>query len=180
MAFVSYREYSVDDRFLAECPPRILEQNYGKLPNFLRIHAPNADTAKRHACLHDTVMEGLSELSALQRVMIGVVVSQINDSLYWLQHLGKEMRALGQDENVVARLQSDFRAADLPPADRAMLEYCAKLTLSPRAVNEADIDALRKSGFSDAAIHDVCLTAAYHAFANRLTSGLGVEFERRS
>ena len=42
---------------------------------------------------------------------------------------------------------------------------------------EADVIALRESGFSDSAILDINQVAAYYAFANRLVDGLGVELE---
>ena len=44
-------------------------------------------------------------------------------------------------------------------------------------MNAADVAALRKAGFGDAAILDICQVAAYYAFANRLADGLGVELE---
>ena len=74
-------------------------------------------------------------------------------------------------------MQSDYRGADLAPADRAMLDYCAKLTRTPSRMTHADVDLLREAGFSDAAILDICLVTAYFAFVNRIADGLGVELE---
>ena len=72
---------------------------------------------------------------------------------------------------------SDWRAAELNPADRAMLEYAVKLTLEPWNMVESDVIALREAGFSDAAILDVNQVTGYYAFVNRLADGLGVELE---
>jgi len=58
-----------------------------------------------------------------------------------------------------------------------MLDYAAKLTRTPAAVNQGDIDALRSAGFGDAAILDICQVTAYFAFVNRIADGLGVELE---
>jgi uncharacterized peroxidase-related enzyme len=58
-----------------------------------------------------------------------------------------------------------------------MLNYAAKLTKTPAAVGQGDIDALRKAGFSNAAILDVAQVTAYFAFVNRIADGLGVELE---
>ncbi len=58
-----------------------------------------------------------------------------------------------------------------------MLAYSAKLTLEPWNMSRADIESLRKAGFSDGAILDICQVAAYFAFVNRLADGLGVELE---
>jgi uncharacterized peroxidase-related enzyme len=58
-----------------------------------------------------------------------------------------------------------------------MLNYAAKLTKTPAAVGQGDIDALREAGFSNAAILDVAQVTAYFAFVNRIADGLGVELE---
>jgi uncharacterized peroxidase-related enzyme len=81
---------------------------------------------------------------------------------------------------VLAALASNYRKADLQAADLAMLDYVVKLTRSPGAMTEADIDSLRTQGFDDRAIHDICAIAAYYAFVNRMADGLGVELESRN
>lgn len=58
-----------------------------------------------------------------------------------------------------------------------MLEYTVKLTLSPWDMVEKDVVALRKAGFSDAAVLDINQVTGYYAFVNRLADGLGVELE---
>ncbi len=58
-----------------------------------------------------------------------------------------------------------------------MLDYATKLTREPAAIAQADIEVLRRAGFSDAAILDICQVTAYYAFVNRLADGLGVELE---
>jgi thiosulfate reductase cytochrome b subunit len=67
----------------------------------------------------------------------------------------------------------------LEPADKAMLDYAAKLTHAPGVVAAADVERLRAAGFDDRAVHDVCLVAAYFAFASRVAVGLGVDLEER-
>jgi len=72
---------------------------------------------------------------------------------------------------------SDYRKASLTAADRAMLDYTAKLTLTPWEMEKSDIDVLRDEGFNDTAILDMNQVAGYYAFVNRLADGLGVELE---
>jgi len=74
-------------------------------------------------------------------------------------------------------LAAGRRAADLAEADRAMLDYAVQLTRAPWAVAEADVERLRRAGFSDRAILDVNLVTGYYAFVNRLADGLGVPLE---
>ena len=58
-----------------------------------------------------------------------------------------------------------------------MLDYAAKLTKEPWNMVEADVQALRESGFSDVAILDIVQVAGYYAYVNSLADGLGVELE---
>ncbi len=74
-------------------------------------------------------------------------------------------------------LGSDYRQAQVTAAERAMLDYAVKLTREPASMVEADVEALRLRGFSDAAILDINLVTSYFAFVNRLADGLGVELE---
>ncbi len=85
-----------------------------------------------------------------------------------------------EQEKLLTLLKRDYQTADLTAADRAMLDYAAKLTRMPAAVNRKDVEKLRAAGFDDAAIHDICTIAAYFAFVNRIADGLGVELENET
>ena len=82
-----------------------------------------------------------------------------------------------QSDALIETLQNDYRAADIDPADRQMLDYAAKLTNHPSQITANDVDTLRKAGFGDRAIHDVCVITSYFAFVNRIADGLGVVTE---
>ena len=94
-----------------------------------------------------------------------------------MAHHGEGLRRLTEDEALVAALKRDYRSADLEPADRAMLDYAAKLTREPWTMTESDVEALREAGFSDTAILDIAQVPAYFAYVNRMADGLGVELE---
>lgn len=74
-------------------------------------------------------------------------------------------------------MKSDHRTADLPDADRAMLGFVEKLTLTPGAMERDDVERLRRHGFDDTAIHDVVQVTALFAYYNRLADGLGIDPE---
>lgn len=81
------------------------------------------------------------------------------------------------DQALVAALQTDYRQASLSPADRAMLDYAYKLTVTPWEMVEADVQILSRHGFSDRAILDINQITAYYAYVNRIADGLGVPLE---
>lgn len=74
-------------------------------------------------------------------------------------------------------VKSDYRTADLAPADRAMLDYAVKLTTTPQAMERGDLEPLRRHGFNDEAIHDIVQVTALFAYYNRLADGLGIDPE---
>ncbi len=82
-----------------------------------------------------------------------------------------------RDAALVAQLKKDYTRADITPAQRAMLDYAAKLTRTPWEMTAADVQALREHGFSDRAILDINQIVGYFAFVNRLADGLGVQLE---
>ena len=77
----------------------------------------------------------------------------------------------------MAQLKEDYTQAQLGDADGEMLDYVAKLTRTPAAVENSDVEALRRAGFTDRAILDIAQITAYFAFVTRLADGLGVTLE---
>jgi len=64
----------------------------------------------------------------------------------------------------------NYRAAELSPRQRAMLDFAAKLTESPDKMVEADRQALRDAGFSDADIWDLAAVTSFFNMSNRLAA----------
>jgi uncharacterized peroxidase-related enzyme len=71
-------------------------------------------------------------------------------------------------------LARDYTQADLNEADRAMLDYVAKLTRTAARMVPEDLDRLRASGFKDVAILQINLIASWFNYINRVADGLGV------
>jgi len=84
-------------------------------------------------------------------------------------------RREGRDAAWIAQLLQDWRSADLTDRERALLVYADKLTRTPAAMVERDLDPLREVGLSDEAILQTNLVVAYFAYANRIADGLGVQ-----
>lgn len=78
------------------------------------------------------------------------------------------------DDALVEVIRRDYREADLSAADRAMLDYTAKLTRHPAEMARADVEALRAQGFDDQAILQINLIASWFNYINRVADGLGV------
>lgn len=74
-------------------------------------------------------------------------------------------------------MQSDWRSAELDPADRALCEYAEKLTRQPGVMTEDDAETLRAAGFDDVQIHDAIQVVAYFNYINRVADGVHVDLE---
>ena len=94
-----------------------------------------------------------------------------------MTHHRRGLRLLLKDDDLLAAVEADWTAAPLSPSRQAMLAYAAKLTVSPGAMVEADVEALREAGFSDRDVLDICEVVAYYAYANRIADGLGISTE---
>lgn len=79
-----------------------------------------------------------------------------------------------KDDALVAALKSDYTTAQLTPTDRAMLDYVAKLTMTPDQMTEEDVDYLRSFGFDDRGVLQIVLIASFFAYYNRVADALGV------
>jgi alkylhydroperoxidase family enzyme len=71
-------------------------------------------------------------------------------------------------------LRRDYTQAALSAADRAMLDYVAKLTRHAWQVTPEDVGRLRQVGFDDRAILQINLIASWFNYINRVADGLGV------
>lgn len=60
----------------------LLIEPWGGVDNILKIHSLNPRSLRSHFDLYKTLMKGRSELSLIQREMIAVVVSAINQCHY--------------------------------------------------------------------------------------------------
>ena len=74
-------------------------------------------------------------------------------------------------------MKTDYRAAALDPATRALMDYASKLTRAPGDMAKSDVEALRAAGFSDASIHDAAQVVGWFNYINRVADGLGVDLE---
>ena len=69
---------------------------------------------------------------------------------------------------------ADWRDAGLDAPTASVLEYAETLTRTPANCGAADIDALRRAGWDDRAIHDAVQVISYFNYINRIADALGV------
>jgi uncharacterized peroxidase-related enzyme len=146
------------------------QEKLGFVPNVLRAYA--FDNAKLQAFIDmvDDLMLADSGISKLEREMIAVAVSAINNCHYCLTAHGAAVRQRAKDPVMGELIAQNWRAANLPAKQQAMLTFVEKLTQSPAKIDDADRAALRSAGFSDRDIWDISATAAFYNMSNRLAA----------
>ena len=153
-----------------------LAKKRGKISNIMKIHSLNPEAMKKHMELYLTLMFGHSNLSREERELIAVVVSSSNHCDYCVSHHAEALNHYWKDNDLIKKLINDFRTVDISEKKRKMLEYVFKLTKTPYDIKKADVELLRKYGFSDEDILNINLITCYFNFVNRIALGLGVEF----
>ena len=78
------------------------------------------------------------------------------------------------NDDLAAAIREDFTTAPIAAADRAMLEYVAKLTKDATTISPADHESLRSAGFDDVGILQITLIASWFNSINRVADALGV------
>ena len=153
--------------YFAKC-----EEKLGLVPNVLLSYAFDEKKLRAFTDTYNDLMLGDSGLSKLEREMIAVAVSSINHCYYCLTAHGAAVRQLSGDPAFGEMMAMNWRAAELSPRQRAMLEFAVKLTEEPAKMAEEDRQALRDAGFSDRDIWDIAATAAFFNMSNRLAAAI--------
>ena len=155
-------------RYFAICRERL-----GFVPNVLAALSLKPARLRNFITTYNEIMLGEgSRLTRLEREMIAVVVSSHNRCYYCLVAHGQAVRQLSGDPELGELLAMNYRVAELPPRHRAMLDFAWKLTASPDAMGDADRAALRKAGFDDGDIFDICEVTGLFNLSNRMAMGL--------
>lgn len=158
----------------AELPER-LRSLFGKaraamgfVPNVFRVYSFRPERLSAWFAHFRLLHEPTENLSAADREMIAVVVSQTNGCLYCLVAHGQALREALGDPVLGDRITLDWHRAELDERRAAICGYAEKLTRAPREVGAEDLASLRAVGLTDAECWDVAEIAAMYNFTNRL------------
>ena len=154
-------------KYFAAC-----DEKLGFLPNVLAAYSFDEAKLRGFIGFYNELMLGDSALSKLEREMVAVVVSSANRCYYCQVAHGQAVRELSGDPVLGEQLVMNYRAAQLPKRQRAMLDFAWKLTSTPAEIVEADRAALRKAGLGEREIWDLASVAAFFNFSNRIATAV--------
>jgi uncharacterized peroxidase-related enzyme len=150
----------------------VCEEQLGFVPNVLACYSFDPAKLQGFVSFYNELMLADSELSKLEREMIAVVVSSANHCYYCLTAHGAAVRKLSGDPQLGEMRVMNYRAAELPPRQRAMLDFAHRLTTQPSQIDEPDRQALRDAGFSERAIWDIAAVTSFYNMSNRMAAAV--------
>lgn len=140
-----------------------LQKQIGKAPNILKIMASSPAALGGYLGFNKRLANGHLEDSLQEQ--IALVVSEANGCGYCLSAHTAAARMLGLEDQ---QIQASREAASNDPAVKAALTFAEKLVEQQGHVDEEELQALRKAGYSDGAIVEIILKVNLITFANYL------------
>ena len=156
---------------------RILEvqEKAGFVPNVFLALAHRPAEWRAFMAYHDALLlKETGSLSKGEREMIIVATSAHNQCLYCVVAHGAILRVYEKKPLIADQLAVNYRKADITPRQRAMLDFAMKVCTDSRAIEEADIAALKPHGFDDEDAWDIAAITAFFGLSNRMANLTGM------
>ncbi len=152
------------------------ELGFGIVPNLFKSMANRPKFLEANwNHFRSTILQG--DIPRTLKEMVGVAISQANNSQYALKVHLHGLSALGMSEEVLQTLVSNFDACPLPEREKAMIRFGLKLATDPHNVTENDYAELRKIGLDNDEIYEVVATAHLFTGVNQYTDAIKLEID---
>lgn len=142
--------------------------HFGYLPNYARVfcHRPEIMT------LWAELQRGIRRHMDVRRFeLVTVAAARALRSSYCSLAHGAALAGMLSESELAGVL--DGSGSTLDDAERAVMDYAARVARDASSVTAEDVKALRAHGLDDAEIFDIAAAAAGRAFFSKLVEGLG-------
>ncbi len=175
--FPILEETEVTDPHVREIYDQIkADLGFGIVPNLFKSMASSPNFLKTNWFhFRSTVLQGL--LPRTLKEMVGVAISQVNDSQYALKVHLHGLTALGISEEVLRLLVADFANCPLPERQKSIITFGVKAATKPQSITTADYQHLRDQGLDEAEIFEVIATANLFTGINQYTDSIDLEID---
>ncbi|HWW49948.1 MAG TPA: peroxidase-related enzyme [Xanthobacteraceae bacterium] len=147
-----------------------VQEKSGFVPNVFLALAHRPDEFRAFFAYNDALMEKEGGLSKAEREMIVTATSAANQCHYCVISHGAILRIRAKNTLIADQIAINYRAADISPRERAMLDFALKVCTNAQQVNDDDFAALTKHGFSQDDIWDIAAITAFFGLSNRMAS----------
>jgi uncharacterized peroxidase-related enzyme len=147
-----------------------VQEKSGFVPNVFLALAHRPAEFRAFFAYHDALMDKEGGLTKAEREMIVVATSGANRCQYCVVAHGAILRIRAKNPLLADQVAINHRKADITPRQHAMLDFAMKVALESHQVDEGDLAALAKDGFSKDEVWDIAAIAAFFALSNRLAN----------
>ncbi|MDV2116243.1 peroxidase-related enzyme [Alcaligenes faecalis] len=147
-----------------------VQEKSGFIPNVFLALAHRPDEFRAFFAYHDALMEKPSGLSQADREMIVVATSAANQCHYCVIAHGAILRIRAKNTLVADQVAVNWRKADIPARQKAMLAFAMKVSQNAQEIDDADFQALHEHGFSDEDAWDIAGISAFFGLSNRMAN----------
>lgn len=145
------------------------------LPGIVLCFATNPALLKGMLEIAGGLLFGESLLDQRHKEMIATYVSRQNACPYCAESHSALLEAQGGPPEVIRALQSgEIDAQRFTSAERALLEFAAKINANSSAVTRADVEAAMRAGWTEAQTAETVHIASLFAAFNRIANGFGL------
>lgn len=154
-----------------------LRDSMGIVPNVLKVLSLWPEGLELYTALVKTTMLANTKLTRAVKEMIASTVSKINQCDYCLGHHKNFMTQYGISSEISEQIVNDPQAAEISDGEKKLLAYVEKVTRHAYKVSDADVEELKKIGWTHEQILEATLVAALFNAINRFADALGVQPE---
>jgi uncharacterized peroxidase-related enzyme len=150
-----------------------IREQFGFLPNFFPEQTARPDMVDAEIGMTANLVVKEGALERRQKEYIFLVCSAANLSTYCVTAHCEIVRMLKLEGPEPEQIAIDHVHANIPIADKALLNFCTKLNTQSAKIGPDDIQALRTFGFTEQQILEAILIVGWAKFANTVAFGLG-------
>jgi uncharacterized peroxidase-related enzyme len=147
-----------------------VQEKSGFVPNVFLTLAYRPDEFRAFMAYHDALMDKPGPITKAEREMIVVATSNANQCQYCVVAHGAILRVRAKDPLIADQVAINYRKADITPRQKAMLDFAMKVSFQAYEVADADMETLKKHGFSEDDIWDIGAISAFFGMSNRLAN----------
>ena len=145
----------------------------GSVPNMFRLISNSPQTLEGYLGLNGALSGG--SVDAPTRERIALAVAEVNGCGYCLaahNYLGTNLARLSADE-----IQTNRRGSSSDTKAAAAVGFAVKVTKNRGQVSEADVQAVRDAGYTDAEVVEIVGHVALNTLTNYMNEVLGTEID---
>ena len=136
-------------------PFSAFREHFGFVPSLFRCQSLLPRLIEAETGLVASILFKDRSLSRQQKERLLLVLAAANRNAYCATAHYQMLSLLGEPEEQLDQLLSDYRHADLPAADVALLQFALKLNADGPSISRKDVTEVNSYGWTDEIVHEV-------------------------